>query len=414
MSNACTPHHDWFTATLTAGLCVGLIISYAPQHFRIINKQSSEGLSPWFLLLGSTSGASGFLNMVALQWGIVKCCRYVSAGSCAEITLGVVQVGLQWFLFTMIMVLYMIYYPPNLKYIAMNEHEDYHDTRPSSSLTKQPIKREEWSLSIILSWVVVVHLILISFITFFFLLTATPSPSPSLPLPKQVHSWATFLGVSSALLAAIQYAPQIAHTYRHKVVGALSIPMMCIQTPGAILMVTSIALRPGTNWTSWITFAVAGVMQGTLLVMCIFWKIRQQRLGIDDFGHSLASASASTIGGSTYVSDSRGEEEVPGLVTGEGDDPTAVSMALAAALESAAETDLRAQSDDRIDAAQAEDSERTPLLGNPAKDGEAGGRATSDGWFGWLRRLSFLTIALITMIRPLLAVFELPPGRAGP
>ncbi|KAJ8700953.1 hypothetical protein PTI98_003926 [Pleurotus ostreatus] len=399
MSDTCTPAHDWFTATLTAGLCVGLMISYAPQHFRIINKQSSEGLSPWFLLLGSTSSASGFLNMVALQWGIVKCCRYVSVGSCAEITLGVVQVGLQWFLFTMIMVLYMIYYPPYLKYVAANEHEDNHDTRPSSSPIKKPMKRAEWSLSIILSWVVVVHIILISFTTFFLLLTATPSPSPSLPLPKQVLSWATFLGVSSAILAAIQYAPQIAHTYRHKVVGALSIPMMCIQTPGAILMVTSIALRPGTNWTSWITFAVAGVMQGTLLVMCIFWKVRQQRLGIDDFGHSLAPPSPSASGGSTYDSNSRGEEEVPGLVTGEGDDPTAVSMALAAALESAVETDLRAHSDSRIDAAQAEDSERTPLLGNPTKDNEAGGHETNHGWFGWLRRLKFSLNCTITMIR---------------
>jgi hypothetical protein len=35
-----------------------------------------------------------------------------------------------------------------------------------------------------------------------------------------------------------------------KLVGALSIPMMLIQTPGGILMVTSIALRKGTNWTS--------------------------------------------------------------------------------------------------------------------------------------------------------------------
>lgn len=125
-------------------------------------------------------------------------------------------------------------------------------------------------------------------------------------------------------------------------------------------------------------------MQGTLLVMCIFWKVRQQRLGIDDFGHSLASPSPSTSGGSTYDSNSRGEEEVPGLVTGDGDDPTAVSMALAAALESAVETDLRAQSD--TDAAQAEDSERTPLLGNATKDSEVRERETSQRWFGWLRR----------------------------
>jgi hypothetical protein len=35
-----------------------------------------------------------------------------------------------------------------------------------------------------------------------------------------------------------------------KLVGALSIHIMLIQTPGGILMVTSIALRKGTNWTS--------------------------------------------------------------------------------------------------------------------------------------------------------------------
>jgi hypothetical protein len=56
-------HHDWLTATLTAGLCVGLVISYLPQHVRIISKGTSDGLSPWFLLLGSTSSAAGFLNM---------------------------------------------------------------------------------------------------------------------------------------------------------------------------------------------------------------------------------------------------------------------------------------------------------------------------------------------------------------
>jgi hypothetical protein len=46
-------------------------------------------------------------------------------------------------------------------------------------------------------------------------------------------------------------------------------------------------VRPGTNWTSWFTFLVAGVMQASLLVMCIAWKFRQHRLGIDDFGNSV-------------------------------------------------------------------------------------------------------------------------------
>jgi hypothetical protein len=62
--------------------------------------------------------------------------------------------------------------------------------------------------------------------------------------------WATFLGVSSAGLAVLQYAPQLAHTYKMGLVGALSIPMMMLQTPGTVFMIISIMLRPGTNWTS--------------------------------------------------------------------------------------------------------------------------------------------------------------------
>jgi hypothetical protein len=37
----------------------------------------------------------------------------------------------------------------------------------------------------------------------------------------------------------------------------------------------------------WITFAVAGTMQCLLLIMCVAWKFRQHRLGVDDFGHPL-------------------------------------------------------------------------------------------------------------------------------
>jgi hypothetical protein len=31
-------------------------------------------------------------------------------------------------------------------------------------------------------------------------------------------------------------------------------------------------------------FAVSAAMQGSLLVMCFVWKVRQKKLGIDDFG----------------------------------------------------------------------------------------------------------------------------------
>ncbi|ESK92749.1 atp synthase f0 [Moniliophthora roreri MCA 2997] len=438
--SSCKPHHDWFTAALTFGLCCGLVISYVPQHYRIIRSGSSEGLSPWFLLLGTTSSAAGMLNMFTMQWGIVRCCRVLSFGSCLEMTAGVIQVGLQWAMFTLIFILYMIYYPPHLKY--KERQLDLHDSRPRIGV-KMGKRTKEWRSSIALSGAAIAHFFIITITTFFLLITFPPSPSPTpspspepIPLPTpdsplshSVQQWATFLGVSSALLAAVQYVPQIAHTWQSKVVGALSIPMMCIQTPGAVLMVLSIALRPGTNWTSWITFAVAGIMQGTLLVMCISWKIRQHRLAIDDFGNPLPEnpqyasfVEAHTTAQSSYtdepssslvISHPAADVDVPGLMVDsdseaeDGENGTevakkAMKVALANALESAVESDVRSDGvreirEIPIDVDEAGREERTPLLrdgrrmrrstyGSHGLEGQKNNNESqSGGWFGWKR-----------------------------
>jgi len=88
----------------------------------------------------------------------------------------------------------------------------------------------------------------ITFISFVLIPTSPHDPSGTVR-SAQLELWATFLGLTSGGLAMLQYAPQIVHTYRLKLVGALSIPMMLMQTPGGVAMVLSIALRPGTNWT---------------------------------------------------------------------------------------------------------------------------------------------------------------------
>ena len=158
----------------------------------------------------------------------------------------------------------MMYYPAHLRHVESGVEES--ELQPLLH-TKTRVKSREWALSIVVAWIATVHLFvllfflpvyklkklqyisLFLFITTFYLLS-TSTLSPDGALPPWIYSWATFLGVSSALLATVQYAPQLLHTYRMKLVGALSIHMMLIQTPGGILMVTSIALRKGTNWTS--------------------------------------------------------------------------------------------------------------------------------------------------------------------
>lgn len=154
-------------------------------------------------------------------------------------------------------------------------------------VTTEHVPSTEWRLATTMAFTTLLHFLFVTFTTFFFILNSSINEYPS----QGIISWAAFLGVLSTTLAVIQYAPQLWTTWNAKTVGALSIPMMCVQTPGAILMVASIARQPGTNWSSWATYAAAGIMQGSLLVMCICWKVRQRRLDIDDFGRPLHSHS---------------------------------------------------------------------------------------------------------------------------
>lgn len=110
-----------------------------------------------------------------------------------------------------------------------------------------------------------------------------------------VTRWATFLGWSAMILAALQYLPQIVHTAKKRLVGSLSIPMMCLQVPGSALFVYSLSLRPGVNYTSLAAYACTGVLQAILLGLCISWRIREHRLGIDDFGRPLQEDGRRTI-----------------------------------------------------------------------------------------------------------------------
>ena len=79
-------------------ILLGIFVSYVPQHYRIIQRRSSEGISPYFVLLGSTAGSSAFANILLLSRTVadLRCCRVVSGFECLAGVLGVAQVGMQW------------------------------------------------------------------------------------------------------------------------------------------------------------------------------------------------------------------------------------------------------------------------------------------------------------------------------
>ena len=96
--------------------------------------------------------------------------------------------------------------------------------------------------------------------------------------PPHLAAWAQFLGVQGTILAAIQFLPQIWTTWKLQAVESLSIPMMCIQTPGSFVWVASLAANLGwEGWSTWGIYLVTGILQGCLLMMGITFEIRDRR-----------------------------------------------------------------------------------------------------------------------------------------
>ena len=84
--------------SLALFIVVGILVSYLPQHLRIILRKSSEGLSPYFVLLGSTSSTFAIFNILTLPRSVedVACCKEISRFACFAGLLGIAQVAVQW------------------------------------------------------------------------------------------------------------------------------------------------------------------------------------------------------------------------------------------------------------------------------------------------------------------------------
>lgn len=79
-------------------ILLGLLLSYFPQHYRIIRRRTTEGLSPWWILLGTTSGtcAVGNILLLPISRTDMACCSVNDAFSCFAGLLGIAQIGVQW------------------------------------------------------------------------------------------------------------------------------------------------------------------------------------------------------------------------------------------------------------------------------------------------------------------------------
>lgn len=236
-------------------ILVGLLISYLPQMIRIISRGTSEGISPYFILLGTTSATCGFANILLLKESRqdIGCCKELETFHCLAGLLGIAQLGVQLGCFWFIFVLFLVFFRYNTSNV------------PDEELGGEAPR---WQTALLVAVVTLVHALVVIIVSA--ILTYIS--------PDKLDIWAPILGMTGAALAAIQYFPQIWTTYNLKHVGSLSIPMMCIQTPGGFLFAGSLMARLGWGgWSSWGIFLLTATMQGILLSLAIYYEIQLRK-----------------------------------------------------------------------------------------------------------------------------------------
>lgn len=156
--------------------------------------------------------------------------------------------------------MFYIYFPSDKKYFELENH----DLR----------KTKDWKHSLRALKITFFYLLILTLISTWVISTGSSSPMAT-------AIWTTLLAFIALIASSVQFIPQILRTFQLKVVGALSIPAMLMQTPGSFLFCITIATSPGTNITSWITYFVGGCLQGALLALCIYYQMRPPHTQIE-------------------------------------------------------------------------------------------------------------------------------------
>ncbi|KAF7532178.1 hypothetical protein G7054_g8193 [Neopestalotiopsis clavispora] len=252
-----------------------LLISYIPQWARIVSRKSAEGLSTFYIFLGSLSGvcAVGNILMLPSTEADMGCCTTNSKFACISGLLGTFQVifGVSCFWIVLLMYVY---------YSEEEYNAEIHGHRLSWSGPERTFRRAKRA------WVVL--LAVCGFAFFILLVSAT-----ILNRFKNIaQPWADFLGVAVACLACVQWIPQTWTTWNLQSLGSLSLISLCLMTPYTWIFAINMVMRVGfAGWSAWIVYFLVGAMQLLLITMGIAFAIRDWKNPPEDPRSARAASS---------------------------------------------------------------------------------------------------------------------------
>lgn len=225
-------------------LCIGVFASYIPQWVAFVRARSGQGVSMYMLFVGSVSSMTGLITAVVLQFRRFYCCPLWGPSLCGESLLGIIQLFCLVFGYTPSFVIYMIFNP------------------------HRATDRKKYLISGVL------------FCMYIFISIVFWGIAGALLAFNGIESTGTLafgdgLGIFTIVCTLVQWMPQIILTARNRSVGALSIPMLCVQIPGAVLFVLYQSVIEEEAPLTWAPYTVACAQQSVLLAMCVVFKLRE-------------------------------------------------------------------------------------------------------------------------------------------
>ena len=244
-----------FEIAIGSFLLVGILCSFLPQYYRIINKGTSEGLSSWYFFIGCGGSFTALSNGLIFYWPAFKGCSDQSSIVCYHEVLGFLQLAVLWIAFYLEYIFFYMHLGDR-KYSLFND--EYRPMVFEEEESAQDRKsRYLFRASIV--WIAVICL------TNFGAIYNGYEHEDTL-------IYAQVLGGISMISGFVQYLPQIHHTYSAWDYGSLSITSLFMKVPGSYLWVYFLTSQESADYTTWLPFLSAAMLQTFLLGLCL--KIR--------------------------------------------------------------------------------------------------------------------------------------------
>ena len=235
---------------LGAFLLVGTLVSFLPQHIKLVMKTSHVGLSLYKGSVGTMTATCGLLYFGALQYyELFYCCP--DAFTCVGHVMPFLQLAMIVLCDVTILFLYVYYF--DLKWYhdnGIDYHKMWAETRAAVFGT------------------LLFQVILAS--VFIGLALTSGFGSDSMEL------FGTILIGFSSVGQFVQWGPQIYTTYKLKQVGSLSLPMIFLQAGGAALTAYFFSLD-GEGWYIWAPFVVSSVLLTVLFLESMYFLRRGKK-----------------------------------------------------------------------------------------------------------------------------------------